>query len=192
MSDAPRLYPARSRIESTGTPRDFAAELNPQQAAAATHGEGPLLIIAGAGTGKTRTLVYRVAHLIDRGVAAERILLLTFTRRAAQEMLSRAERLVGSNSKRVHGGTFHATAHRLLRRYGPAAGLAKDFTIMDQGDSADLMQLSRAQLGLAAKAKRFPKKETLHYVYSRHINTGIQVEDIIRDEYSQFVDYIED
>src|SRR4051794_15375651 len=107
-------------------------------------------------------------------------------------MLSRAERLVGSNSKRVHGGTFHATSHRLLRRYGQAAGLPKDFTIMDQGDSADLMQLSRAQLGYAAKSKRFPKKETLQYVYSRHINTEISVEDIVRDSYPQFVDYLED
>ncbi|HEY8832167.1 MAG TPA: ATP-dependent helicase, partial [Gemmatimonadaceae bacterium] len=192
MTETLKVYPSRERLETVGTPRDFAAELNPQQAAAATHGDGPLLIIAGAGTGKTRTLVYRVAHLIERGVAAERILLLTFTRRAAQEMLSRAERLAGSNSKRVHGGTFHATAHRLLRRYGPAAGLAKDFTIMDQGDSADLMQLSRAQLGYAARIKRFPKKETLQYVYSRHINTGIPVEDIVRDEYAQFVDYLED
>jgi len=192
VTDVLKVYPPRERLETIATPRDFAAELNPQQAAAATHADGPLLIIAGAGTGKTRTLVYRVAHLIERGVAAERILLLTFTRRAAQEMLSRAERLVGSNSKRVHGGTFHATAHRLLRRYGAAAGLPKDFTIMDQGDSADLMQLSRAQLGYAAKIKRFPKKETLQYVYSRHINTGIPVDDIIRDEYPQFVDYLED
>jgi DNA helicase-2/ATP-dependent DNA helicase PcrA len=192
VTETLKVYPSRERTETVGTPRDFAAELNPQQAAAATHGDGPLLIIAGAGTGKTRTLVYRVAHLIERGVAAERILLLTFTRRAAQEMLSRAERLVGSNSKRVHGGTFHATAHRLLRRYGPAAGLPKDFTIMDQGDSADLMQLSRAQLGYAARIKRFPKKETLQYVYSRHINTGIPVEDVVRDEYAQFVDYLED
>src|SRR6476660_1931467 len=192
VTDTLKVYPPRSRIESTGTPRDFAAELNPQQAAAATHGDGPLLIIAGAGTGKTRTLVYRVAHLIERGVAAERILLLTFTRRAAQEMLSRAERLVGGNSRNVHGGTFHATAHRLLRRYGGAAGLPKDFTIMDQGDSEDLMQLSRAQLGYASKGKRFPKKETLQYVYSRHINTGVSVEDIVRDSYPQFVDYLED
>ncbi|HET7613460.1 MAG TPA: ATP-dependent helicase [Gemmatimonadaceae bacterium] len=192
MTDTLKVYPPRPRVETPGTPRDFSSELNPEQAAAATHGDGPLLIIAGAGTGKTRTLVYRVAHLIERGVAAERILLLTFTRRAAQEMLSRAERLVGSNSKRVHGGTFHATAHRLLRRYGQAAGLPKDFTIMDQGDAADLMQLSRAQLGYAAKSKRFPKKETLQYVYSRHINTGISIEDIIRDDYPQFIDYIED
>jgi len=192
VTETLKVYPPRPRADVATSARDFSSELNPEQAAAATHHDGPLLIIAGAGTGKTRTLVYRVAHLIERGVAAERILLLTFTRRAAQEMLSRAERLVGSSSKRVHGGTFHATAHRLLRRYGQAAGLAKDFTIMDQGDSADLMQLSRAQLGYGARAKRFPKKETLQYVYSRHINTGISVEDIIRDEYPQFVDYLED
>jgi len=192
VTETLKVYPPRARADIAASPRDFSAELNPQQAAAATHADGPLLIIAGAGTGKTRTLVYRVAHLIERGVQAERILLLTFTRRAAQEMLSRVEKLVGSSSKRVHGGTFHATAHRLLRRYGQAAGLAKDFTIMDQADSADLMQLSRAQLGYGAKAKRFPKKETLQHVYSRHINTGISVEDIIRDEYPQFVDYIED
>ena len=186
------VYPARDRNVEPGRTRDFSAELNAEQASAATHGDGPLLIIAGAGTGKTRTLVYRVAHLIDRGVAADRILLLTFTRRAAQEMLARAERLVGGNSRRVHGGTFHATAHRLLRKYGPSAGLPKDFTIMDQGDSTDLMQLSRAQLGYASKGKRFPKKETLQYVYSRHINTGFTVESIVRDDYAQFVEYLDD
>jgi DNA helicase-2/ATP-dependent DNA helicase PcrA len=191
-ASAPRVYPARERTISLEPPRDLAAELNPEQAAAATHGDGPLLIIAGAGTGKTRTLVYRVAHLIDKGTRPERVLLLTFTRRASQEMLSRVEKLVGATSRKVHGGTFHATAHRLLRRFGPAAGLAKDFTIMDQSDSADLMQLSRSQLGYAQKSKRFPKKETLQYVYSRHVNTGISVEDIIRDEYPQFTDYLED
>ena len=192
MTDTLRVYPARPQTRAVGERRDFAAELNPEQAAAALHGDGPLLIIAGAGTGKTRTLVYRVAHLIDRGVPAERLLLLTFTRRAAQEMLSRAETLVGGTSKRVHGGTFHGTAHRLLRRYGESAGLPKDFTIMDQGDSADLMQLSRAQLGYAAKSKRFPKKETLQYVYSRHLNTAIPIDEIVREEYPQFVDYLED
>src|SRR4029079_5074621 len=101
---------------------------------AARHGEGPLLIIAGAGTGKTRTLIYRVAHLIDRGVAPERILLLTFTRRAAHEMLRRASGVVGSASSRVQGVTFHATGHRLLRQCVPEAGLPRDFSIMDQGD----------------------------------------------------------
>jgi DNA helicase-2/ATP-dependent DNA helicase PcrA len=184
----PRVYPARERTVNE-TPRDFAAELNTEQGAAALHGEGPLLIIAGAGTGKTRTLVYRVAHLIDRGVPPERILLLTFTRRAAHEMLSRAERLVGSASARVQGGTFHATGHRLLRHFGPEAGLPRDFSIMDQGDAEDLIQLARASLGFGRKEKRFPKKETLHYIYSRHLNTEHTVEEILEQEYPQFVEF---
>src|SRR5512132_3947205 len=192
---APRLYQPRPRDPADAgeaARRDLAAELNEAQAAAAVHEGGPLLVIAGAGTGKTRTLVYRVAHLIERGIRPERILVLTFTRRAAQEMLGRVERLVGPGGKQVHGGTFHATAHRLLRRFGAAAGVANDFTIMDQGDAEDLIQLSRAQLGYSESKKRFPRKETLHYVYSRHINTGIAVDDILRDEYSQFVDYYQD
>src|SRR6476661_6272866 len=100
---APRVYPPRERIVPDPVPRDFAAELTPEQAKAATHGDGPLLIIAGAGTGKTRTLVYRVAHLIEKGVRPDRILLLTFTRRAAHEMLSRAERLAGNATRNVQG-----------------------------------------------------------------------------------------
>ncbi|MEO6447478.1 MAG: ATP-dependent helicase [Gemmatimonadaceae bacterium] len=188
MSD-PRIYSRSSEVPAPA--RNLAAELNPEQAAAATFASGPLLIIAGAGTGKTRTLVYRVAHLIDAGTPPERILLLTFTRRAAQEMLSRAERLVGSASRSVSGGTFHGTGHRLLRRFGAAAGVPPDFTIMDQSDAEDLMQLSRAQLGLGSTKKRFPKKETLHHIYSRHINTEIAVDDILKDEYPQFVDYRE-
>jgi DNA helicase-2/ATP-dependent DNA helicase PcrA len=171
---------------------DFAAELNAAQLQAATHADGPLLIVAGAGTGKTRTLVYRVAHLIERGVPPSRILLLTFTRRSAQEMLARAERLVGNASRSVQGGTFHGTAHRLLRRFGPEAGLPGDFTILDQGDAEDLMQISRAELGLGDKKKRFPKKSTLHHVYSRHVNTEIPVGAILREEYPQFVEFEEE
>src|SRR5437868_12473041 len=187
MADVTRLYPARQRLVDPLT-RDFASELNSEQAMAATHGEGPLLIIAGAGTGKTRTLIYRVAHLLDRGVSPDRILLLTFTRRAAHEMLSRAERLVGSASARVQGGTFHATGHRLLRQFGPEAGLPRDFSIMDQGDAEDLMQLARANLGFGRQEKRFPKKESLHYIYSRHLNTERAIEDILEQEYPQYVD----
>ncbi len=182
------MYPRRPLSERAGAKRDFSAELNLEQAAAAAHGEGPLLIVAGAGTGKTRTLVYRVASLIARGVPPEMILLLTFTRRAAQEMLSRVEQLVGSRSRQVQGGTFHATSHRLLRRFGAAAGLAPDFTIMDQGDTEDLLQLCRASLGYAERARRFPKKETLLYVYSRHVNSGDAVGDILRDVFPAFVD----
>ena len=192
MHEDARVYPSRHREVEPKRTTDFAAELNPAQLKAATHPDGPLLIIAGAGTGKTRTLVYRVAHLLERGVRPERILLLTFTRRSAQEMLGRAERLVGSASRAVHGGTFHATAHRLLRRFGQAAGLAADFTIMDQSDAEDLMQLSRATLGFGERKKRFPKKETLHHVYSRHVNTEIPVPAILNEDYPQFREHEED
>jgi len=191
MSDDLRLYPARERAVSAPS-HDLVAELNREQGAAATHGTGPLLIIAGAGTGKTRTLVYRVAHLIGEGTRPERILLLTFTRRAAHEMLSRAERLVGSVTAKVHGGTFHATGHRLLRQFGPDAGLARDFTILDQGDAEDLVQLARANLGYGRQEKRFPKKESLHYVYSRHLNTERPVEQILVDEFPQFTEFARD
>ena len=188
VSDELRIYPRRER-EVVAATRDFSAELNPEQLAAATHGDGPLLVIAGAGTGKTRTLIYRVAHLIDRGVAPERILLLTFTRRAAHEMLSRAERLVGSASTRVHGGTFHATGHRLLRRFGQSVGMPSDFSIMDQGDAVDLMGIARANLGMGKKEKRFPKKETLHWIYSTHVNTEVPVDELLHREYPAFLDF---
>ena len=190
MADIPRRYRPRERGDTEPPEsRDLLAQLNPEQADAATHGDGPLLIVAGAGTGKTRTLVHRVAHLIGRGLPAERILLLTFTRRAAQEMLSRVERLVGAASARVHGGTFHSTGHRLLRQFGQAAGLPRDFSIMDQADAEDLMGLARANLGYGKQEKRFPKKETLHYIYSRHVNTEIPVEQILGAELPQFVEY---
>ncbi|MBK8250762.1 MAG: ATP-dependent helicase [Gemmatimonadetes bacterium] len=188
-SELPRRYPLPSR-ESHRAPRDLRDELNAEQAAAATFGTGPLLIIAGAGTGKTRTLTYRVADLLQRGTPPERILLLTFTRRAAEEMLSRVERLVGSAGRQVHGGTFHATGHRLLRRFGPSAGVAADFTIMDQGDAEDLMHLSRAEHGgVEARKKRFPKKESLHHIYSRHVNTDLDIPTILGAGYPAFVDY---
>ena len=190
VTEEAKVYPLRSR--EVGPRAAHGTDgLNEAQSRAATHCGGPLLIVAGAGTGKTRTLVHRVAHLIETGARPERILLLTFTRRSAQEMLSRVERLVGSEGRAVHGGTFHATAHRLLRKFGPQAGIAADFTIMDQGDAEDLMQLSRAQLGFADKKRRFPKKETLHRVYSRHVNTEIPVAALLSDEYPQFADHEE-
>src|SRR4051812_13221986 len=186
--DVLRLYPTKPRSFEPAKAHENSNELNPAQLAAATHPGGPLLIIAGAGTGKTRTLIHRVAHLLANGIAPERILLLTFTRRAAQEMLSRVERLVGTASGRVHGGTFHSTGHRLLRKYGQQAGLPSDFSIMDQGDAEDMMQLARNTLGLGKQEKRFPKKETLHYIYSRHVNCEIAVDHIVETDMPQFAD----
>jgi DNA helicase-2/ATP-dependent DNA helicase PcrA len=189
MADEPLIFRPRPRDIPPADEQRLTASLNVDQARAATFGDAPLLIIAGAGTGKTRTLIHRVAALIERGVSPERILLLTFTRRAAGEMLGRAEQLVGSAGARVHGGTFHSVGHRLLRRFGPAAGLAADFTIMDQGDAVDLMNLARGALGLAKGNKRFPKKETLHYLYSRHINTELPLDELLHREFVQFLDY---
>ena len=188
MADGPRLYRPRARELPAGDGK-HTASLNDEQARAATFGDGPLLVIAGAGTGKTRTLIHRVAALIERGIAPERILLLTFTRRAAGEMLSRAERLVGSAGARVHGGTFHSVGHRLLRQFGQAAGLPADFTIMDQGDAEDLVQLARGAMGFGKTAKRFPKKETLHWLYSRHVNTELPLDELLHRDAPQFLEY---
>ncbi len=192
MPDVPRIYRPRERDRPPPDDQALTAELNREQAAAAAHADGPLLIIAGAGTGKTRTLVHRVAHLIGRGVRPDRILLLTFTRRAAHEMLSRAERLVGTASARVHGGTFHATGHRLLRQFGPAAAIARDFSVLDEGDAEDLLRLARAALGIAPRERRFPKKETLRYLYSRHVNTDIPVQRILEEEFPRFAEFADD
>src|SRR5437763_16025776 len=152
MADEPLIFRPRAREVAPADESRLTASLNEDQARAAMFGGGPLLVIAGAGTGKTRTLVHRVAALIERGVAPERILLLTFTRRAAGEMLSRAEKLVGSAGARVHGGTFHSVGYRLLRQFGPSAGLPADFSIMDQADAEDLMQLARGAMGSAKPA----------------------------------------
>ncbi|MBV9135189.1 MAG: ATP-dependent helicase [Chloroflexi bacterium] len=149
--------------------------LNPAQREAVTCGDGPVLVIAGAGTGKTWTLACRVAYLIEHGVPPERILLLTFSRRAAKEMLARAGRLVDrTRTGKVWGGTFHATANRLLRIYGRALNLSPDFTVLDQADMADLMDLIRGERSPARdkKERRFPKKDTLVAMYSRMVNAG--------------------
>jgi DNA helicase-2/ATP-dependent DNA helicase PcrA len=149
--------------------------LNAAQLAAVTCGDGPVLVIAGAGTGKTWTLACRVAYLIEQGVPPELILLLTFSRRESREMLSRAGRLVDARSTgKVWGGTFHAIANRLLRIYGRPLGLSPDFTVLDQADMADLMDLIRGEMQPARekRERRFPKKDTLVSIYSRMVNAG--------------------
>lgn len=170
---------------------DYAAALNPQQLAAVTAGDGPSLVIAGAGSGKTRTLVYRVAYLIDSGVDPSNILLLTFTRKSAQEMLQRAGELIGVRSERVCGGTFHSVANILLRRYGRAIGLEPGFTILDRSDAEDLIALVRSQLGLNEKDKRFPRKSTIAEMFSKCENTLRSLDDIVVEEFSHFADHLD-
>jgi DNA helicase-2/ATP-dependent DNA helicase PcrA len=163
-------------------------ELNPEQEAAVRHGEGPLLVVAGAGSGKTMTLAARVASLIDRGTRPERILLLTFSRRAAREMVSRAARLVADDADRVWGGTFHAIGNRLLRLHGRALGLTPDFTVLDQADGADVMNLLRDELGYSSRERRFPRKDTLAAIYSRTVNAGERLTGVLGRRYPWCLD----
>jgi DNA helicase-2/ATP-dependent DNA helicase PcrA len=138
------------------------------------HGAGPLLIIAGAGTGKTNTLAHRVAHLVLEGARPDRILLLTFTRRAALEMTRRTQRIVSDVKRDVRfpwSGTFHSIANRLLRRYSAAVGLDASFSVLDRGDAADLMDVVRHDLALSNTRKRFPRKDTCLAIYSHRVNT---------------------
>ncbi len=167
---------------------DYRKELNQAQYEAATTMAGPLLIIAGAGTGKTRTLVYRVAHLIDQGVDPRSILLLTFTRRAAEEMLRRASLLIDHRCTQVAGGTFHSFANLVLRVSGRHIGLAPSFTIMDRPDSEDVIQLIRAEMGLNAKDKRFPRKQTVGEIFSMSLNKQTALNDLLELEYPHLVD----
>lgn len=171
---------------------DYAAALNPQQLAAVTAADGPALVIAGAGSGKTRTLIYRVAYLIDKGVDPATILLLTFTRKAAQEMLQRAGLLIGARSEQVVGGTFHSVANTLLRRHGRPIGLEPGFTILDRGDAEDLIALVRTQLGLNEKDKRFPRKATIAEIFSKAANTLASLEDVVLGEYAHFAEHLDD
>ena len=149
-------------------------KLNERQRVAAQSSSHPLLIIAGAGTGKTNTLAHRVAHLVIEGVAPERILLLTFTRRAALEMTRRAGRIVAEAHPSVRlpwSGTFHSVANRLIRRHCAAVGLTESFSVLDRGDAADLMDVVRHELGFSKTEKRFPRKDTCVAIYSHRVNT---------------------
>lgn len=167
-------------------------QLNDAQRQAVLHDGGPMLVIAGAGTGKTKTLAARVAHLIDSGVEPDRILLLTFTRRAAAEMLSRVGDLVGrEKSSRVWGGTFHSTASRLLRTFGRAVGVDPAFNVIDSDDSADLLDLVRADLGLGSGEKRFPRKSTLAAIYSRIVNTRRPLSETVAAHFPWVGDHVE-
>ncbi len=171
---------------------DYAGALNEAQHAAATAGPGPVLIVAGAGTGKTRTLVYRVAYLVETGVAPEEVLLLTFTRRAAREMLGRAAGLLDGRCERVRGGTFHAFCLQVLRRHAAALGYPNAFTILDAADAADVVDVLRTQRGLHRSAKRFPKKRTLQGVFSAAVNRGLPVADVLEESYPHFLPHLEE
>jgi DNA helicase-2/ATP-dependent DNA helicase PcrA len=188
-------YTLRRRSEAP-TPTqyriDYAGELNEAQHAAATTLEGPVLVIAGAGSGKTRTLVYRVARLVESGIQPGNILLLTFTRRAAEEMLRRASTLVGGSVDRVAGGTFHSFANLVLRRLGRHVGLEPGFTILDRGDAEDVIQLLRTRAGLDKRDRRFPRKNAILDILSMTVNRSTTIEELIAESYGHLGDHLED
>ena len=175
------VHPQRFQI-------DYQNELNASQYQAVTSVNGPHLIIAGAGTGKTRTIVYRVAYLVELGVKPEHILLLTFTRKASQEMLRRASILLDYRCEKVSGGTFHSFANSILRKYAQLIGYERSFTILDQGDAEDVVNLIRTRLKFDTKERRFPRKETLYDLYSRSINTLISLRELLNSDYPHYTE----
>ncbi len=160
--------------------------LNAQQREAATYAGRTLLVLAGAGTGKTATLCARVAWLIEEGVPAERILLLTFTRRAAREMIERARTLARRSSPaagRIVGGTFHSVAHRIVRQHASSLGLSAGFGVLDAGDAADLIDLIREERGHAESRRRFPRAATMLDIYSRVVNAQAPLADVLAEQF---------
>ncbi len=164
--------------------------LNDDQREAVFTLEGPLLVIAGAGTGKTRTLTYRVARLLETGLPPDEIVLLTFTRRAAQEMVGRVEKLLGVDCQGIVGGTYHAFAVRMLTRF-PPEGYPNRFSILDRGDAEDTIQLVRGQRGLGRGERRFPRKRTLMDVFSKAVNRSTSIKQILEDEYEHFMPHLD-
>src|SRR3954469_6529748 len=150
---------------------DYAKELNEQQFAAVTAPPGPALVIAGAGSGKTRTLTYRVAYLLEQGIPPERILLLTFTNKAAKEMMRRVTDLLGHELNSLWGGTFHSIGNRMLRLHGDLLGYRRGFSIMDREDAKHLLSACIAESEINLKDTRFPKAEVLAEIFSMALNT---------------------
>lgn len=163
--------------------------LNPAQRQAVLWVDGPALLIAGAGSGKTNTLVHRVAHLINLGHSPESILLLTFTKRSAQEMLRRASHILDNRCEKVSGGTFHSFSNVVLRHYSDYLGYTPGFTILDRLDADELIGMIRSEHGQSKADKRFPKKSTIGAIFSMSVNTGKSLKEVLMSDYPQFNDY---
>ncbi len=170
---------------------DYPGELNAQQCEAVTAGPGPMLVIAGAGSGKTRTLTYRVAYLLENGVAPSNILLLTFTNKASREMLDRVSSLLPDSTEGLWGGTFHSIGNKILRRHAETLGWRRGFSIMDREDQEDLMKTVIAAAGIDPKEKRFPKAEVVTDIFSMAVNTNRGIGHIVDTKYPYFLDQVE-
>ena len=177
------LEPFRSEINLQ---IDYARELNPQQLAAVTAPPGPALVIAGAGSGKTRTLTYRVAYLLEQGIPPDRILLLTFTNKAAGEMMRRVADLLGRQLPSLWGGTFHSIGARILRSHADLLGYRRDFTILDRDDAKDLIKSCIADAGIETKGAHFPKPDVLCEIFSLSVNTHKTTAEMLEEQFDYF------
>lgn len=183
----PLIHQTASLSEEDTFTIPYAQVLNPSQLEAVATLEGPVLVIAGAGSGKTRTLTYRVARLVESGIAPGAILLLTFTRKAAQEMLRRATQLLDYRCEGVAGGTFHSFANLTLRRYPAAIGFDRGFTIMDRADMEDVIAFVAGAMHLDKRQGRLPRKRTIAGILSKAVNKGCGVEEVVYADYSNFM-----
>jgi DNA helicase-2/ATP-dependent DNA helicase PcrA len=186
-----REYTLQPAPHATSINIDYAAELNEQQLAAVTASPGPLLVIAGAGSGKTRTLTYRVAYLLENGIDPRNILLLTFTNKAARQMLDRVANLLPVDASGLWGGTFHSIGNRMLRRHGSALGYSSGFTIMDREDQKDLIDTVVAAAGINPKEIRFPKGDVLAEIFSFVINTETPIDALLAEKFPYFLPLLE-
>jgi DNA helicase-2/ATP-dependent DNA helicase PcrA len=182
----PREYQLKKIASVTSSGIDYRAELNDQQYAAVSSGPGPALVLAGAGSGKTRTLTYRVAWLLDNGVEPQSILLLTFTNKAAREMLARVSALLPLETRGIWGGTFHSIGNRLLRRHAREIGFRPGFSIMDREDQEDLIASVLGSSGIDTKQIRFPTAEVLGDMFSFALNTDRPLAQVIGEKYKRF------
>jgi DNA helicase-2/ATP-dependent DNA helicase PcrA len=186
-----REYTLQRAPASTSIHIDYAAELNEQQLAAVTAPPGPQLIIAGAGSGKTRTLTYRVAYLLENGIDPRNILLLTFTNKAARQMLDRVANLLPFDASGIWGGTFHAIGNRMLRRHGSSLGYSSGFSIMDREDQKDLINSVVTTAGIDPKEMRFPKGDVLAEIFSFVVNTETTLEELLAAKFPYFLPLLE-
>ena len=181
-----REYQLKKIASVASSSIDYRAELNDQQYEAVTSSPGPALVLAGAGSGKTRTLTYRVAWLLDNGVEPESILLLTFTNKAAREMLARVTDLLPLETRAIWGGTFHSIGNRLLRRHVREIGFQPGFSIMDREDQEDLLEAVVDGSGIDTRQVRFPTAEVLGDIFSFAVNTDRSVAQVIGEKYQRF------
>ena len=188
----PRKYEIKNTSPANRTGIDFRAELNAEQFAAVTSRPGAALVIAGAGSGKTRTLTYRVAYLLDNHIDPQNVLLLTFTNKAAKEMLDRVKDLVPFDLSSLWGGTFHSIGNRLLRKHADLVGLERNFSILDRDDQKAMMKLAISEAGVDTKSKRFPKPDVLIDIFSYAMNTREEVSEVVPWRYAYFAELTEE